>query len=218
MNIVSKISLYDFLTMLVSGFLLLTLFIPFPTTNSGWWVFLIASYMVGIVYHRLIEYLRSCKCYCLKKIVSCFKKVGPEFNTCLKLFLKKIKFRFLTIMTSNYVESIRKAKSGSKQEGDLDEYYKAYYQIMREPCFGSISVLEAQEAFLRDLSPLILVYSIIILFQKSIPILNLLNCTVCNCCCHCLCFHCEMTPCMVWFLLLLWSLVRFARYRTQMKV
>ena len=101
----SKLSLYDILTQLISGFLILALFIPMPessqenVTESYQWIFLlIFSYLIGIIYHRLLEWIRNIFDKGLKK---CY-----------------IKLWFPTILRRNYYKAIIKA---NKKVYNVDE-------------------------------------------------------------------------------------------------
>jgi len=73
MDLSGKLSLYDFLTMLVCGFMILALFMPLPSEEYQWIIFIILSYLIGLVYHRILECIRAkiceCKCkyFCTKK-------------------------------------------------------------------------------------------------------------------------------------------------------
>lgn len=155
----SKLSLYDILTQLISGFLILALFIPMPessqenVTESYQWIFLlIFSYLTGIIYHRLLEWIRNI-----------FDK---GFKKCY------IKLWFPTILRRNYYKAIEKAnkkvynvdENGSiklnKDEINvvIEMYYKIYYSIMDKPAYSTISILETQEAFLRNITLIVVAY------------------------------------------------------------
>lgn len=152
MNIDSKLSLYDTLTMLVSGFFLLAIFVPFPNAASGWCVYSAISYFVGIVYHRILEKIRGCE-----KIHKWY--LGDKMKT---------------IFCRNHPAAIEKAKEfvfGNHSEKTIvKDYYHAYYEIMDKPCYVNIRLLEAQEAFLRDAFVILVIYAFIFLFTSEFPL------------------------------------------------
>lgn len=198
MDSIAKLSLYDILTMLVSGFLILALFIPIPKEEQTsliknyWYLLLVLSYIIGIVYHRLLEWIRG--------------------NN------KKCKMHLLigTIFVRNYVEAIELASKSKNTIGDketvLDEYYKRYYYVMNKPCYSNISFLEAQEAFLRNMTLILFVYCILHGFgwidNKISSIVffvePLIECS--NCCITIINLFVLVIP------------ILFARYQTQMKI
>lgn len=61
----SKISFYDFLNILVTGFLWLNLFYD-PVGNEVNWIYIsVISFLIGLVYHQLMEcsigkFIRNC--------------------------------------------------------------------------------------------------------------------------------------------------------------
>lgn len=134
MNNFGQLSLYDFLTMLLVGFLLL---VPFCDTGCGesfisGTLLLAASYIIGLCYHKLIEKLtapfRNMKCMIMKA----YDAVCKEFP------------------------NVSNLKTGR------ESYYREYYRLMMKGCLGNIPVLEAQVAFIRNLIPVLIVYIIAI--------------------------------------------------------
>ena len=237
MDLTSKLSLYDVLTQLISGFLILALFIPIPestikcmcmedSTETYHWIFvLIFSYLIGIIYHRLLEWIRSGgMCECIKKLRNCkyLKWIVISLIT-LKRFLYKIlrnrvlNFYIRTIFMRNYKYAIireyryvyYKDKKISFEtyditEGilgiDINEYYKTYYSIMDKPSYNTIMFLEAQEAFLRNLTWIVLFYLCASLRDNNIIAKEIISGISC------------------WWILMIFFLILFARYQTQMKV
>ncbi len=237
MDFTSKLSLYDILTQLISGFLILALFIPIPestikcmcmedSTETYHWIFvLIFSYLIGIIYHRLLEWIRSGgMCECIKKLRNCkYLKWIVISLIKLKRFLYKIlrnrvlNFYIRTIFMRNYKYAIireyryvyYKDKKISFEtyditEGilgiDINEYYKTYYSIMDKPSYNTIMFLEAQEAFLRNITWIVLFYLISLLGEDRI-VNKIMT---------------EIIP--WWFSVILFFFILFARYQTQMKV
>ncbi|MBR5253563.1 MAG: hypothetical protein IKV46_00805 [Bacteroidales bacterium] len=213
MDFTSKLSLYDILTQLISGFLILALFIPESTSLQENWIFVIIfSYLIGIIYHRFLEYIR--------RVIACILED--------KKGIRKLK----TIFIRNANEAIKKAKEkiyrteydAINEEEIKEEYIRTYYSIMNKPCYTNISTLEAQEAFLRNITLILLAYIVVFCCECSYC-----ECSCCNCCCNhdysigveyilylkkyisnccCFCFG---------VVLFLFSIL-FARYHTQMKV
>lgn len=134
MDIASKISAYDFMTMMVSGFLILLMTgNAFNDKMPNIAVFLIACYIVGMVYHRIVERLfkpmRNMKC-CIE---CAYDDVAVE-----------IKHDFEQRWNRTEI---------------MHEYYKAYYIVMKNGCLGNIPVLETQVAFMRNISILLIAYA-----------------------------------------------------------
>ena len=208
MDFTSKLSLYDILTQLISGFLILVLFIPESTSLKENMIFVIIfSYLIGIIYHRFLEWFRSVIAY------NCKDQKGIRIPK--------------TIFTRNANEAIKKAKEkiygieydAINEEDIKEEYIRTYYSIMNKPCYTNINTLEAQEAFLRNITLILLAYIVVFCCE----------CSCCNCCCNhdysigveyilylkkyisnccCFCFG---------VVLFLFSIL-FARYHTQMRV
>lgn len=187
----SKLSLYDILTQLISGFLILALFIHMPessqenVTESYQWIFLlIFSYLIGIIYHRLLEWIRSKKgkwfllilpislllvFFCQKEIECrervCYLIMIVIFLAFLLILLKKQYVWFQTIFERNNEKAITKAynKINETDRKDCEELKKnyennTYYSIMEKPAYSTISILETQEAFLRNITLIVVAY------------------------------------------------------------
>ena len=210
MEPLAKLSLYDILTQLISGFLILALFIPidvFKENSVIEWIFLIIfSYLIGIIYHRSLEWIRSWRL--IKWIRSlCDKKKKDEI--CIFWFW------IFTIFTRNYKYAIHEASSEEEKveyklnikkcnDVNIKKYYDEYYSAMNKPAYSTISILETQEAFLRNMTWIVLFYFCCVIFSwlekglamKIMPEKN-----------------------YAWILLLIiFFLILFARYQTQMKV
>ena len=215
MEPLAKLSLYDILTQLISGFLILALFIPidvFKENSVIEWIFLIIfSYLIGIIYHRSLEWIRSWRL--IKWIRSLCDKKKKDSNTkdeiCIFLFW------ICTIFTRNYKYAIHEASSEEEKveyklnikkcnDVNIKKYYDKYYSAMNKPAYSTISILETQEAFLRNMTWIVLFYFCCVIFSwlekglamKIMPEKN-----------------------YAWILLLIiFFLILFARYQTQMKV
>jgi ABC-type multidrug transport system fused ATPase/permease subunit len=260
----SKLSLYDILTQLISGFLILALFIPIPenenVTEIYQWIFVIIfSYLIGIIYHRLLEWIRSkgleiyllfllliillLGCFCCKeyfcyvimivcvivylliflivKLQSiCFRTIfGRNNEKAIKEAKKKnsnkLNLMLSTIFGRNNEKAIKEAKKKSKADNNnLKKYYKTYYSVMDKPAYTTIMFLEAQEAFLRNLTWIVVAYFLCYYFSlfdeqnlfECIFILEPPSMLSSNCL--------ILLVSLVSFLIL----ILFARYHTQMKV
>lgn len=252
MDFTSKLSLYDILTQLISGFLILALFIPISESNikcmcmedsteTYHWIFVIIfSYLIGIIYHRFLEWIRSKKgewillilpillvglcqkdiecreCLCclvmegiiivLLIILIISLKRNKEQNRSKEEQNKseegcKLTLSLETIFTRNCKDAIRKAKKESDEDyKNHDEYYNTYCSIMNKPAYNTIMFLEAQEAFLRNLTWIVLLYLCASLKDNNI-IANEIMSRI-SCC----------------WILIIFFLILFARYQTQMKI
>lgn len=104
----------------------------------------ILAYLVGIVYHRIMEIL-----------------LLPLRN--LHCMIKKGKEK----AQKKYNENSGKTTSLS----DVD-YYVAYYFLMRKNCLNVIPVLEAQVALIKTIYPLLIIYTVYLSANCSIVCLD----------------------------------------------
>lgn len=137
----SKLTLYDFFCILISGYLIVLPFIfnEICDINNSL-PFFILAYLVGLVYHKIIEILylplRNCQYMIAKgkyKAISSFKK-------------------HCNIVISN----------------PKVDYYEAYYYLMRKNCLYVIPILEAQVALIKTVFPILFLYTIYLLANCSI--------------------------------------------------
>ena len=63
MDNISKLTIYDFLTMMVPGALIMMLLEPVPEKGSSLIIWSILCYLVGLIYHCIIEYLWNKLCF-----------------------------------------------------------------------------------------------------------------------------------------------------------
>lgn len=154
MNNFSKLSLYDFLAMLIPGFVILWFFNFFGierTIAINDILIAILSYITGLCYHKLIEW---------------FVTITPiRRNNCMqerawKQFYKGI--------------GIEKACPKNIDE----EFVLSYYRIARAGSLMNIPILEAQETFLRNMIPLIFIEII----RMGCGIHSDKICCSCSCC------------------------------------
>ena len=136
MSICSKLTLYDFLCMMVSGFLILYPFCRCMLQDTLESVFFfVLCYLMGIVYHKIIEYMTS-----------------PLRNIFCMIEKGKL------IATNKFQE--KTFRNAPKEKMD---YYEAYYYLIKKNCLNVIPVLEAQVAFIKGVYPILLIYTICLL-------------------------------------------------------
>lgn len=137
MNTSITIGLYDFLNMVVMGFLILLPVVNFPT-DAVFLVWFIPCFIVGLIYHKLMENtlgicMRNKDCMILKA----YESVNGKEN---------------------------------EKDSSKENYYIAYYFLIKKGLLGSIPRLEAQVAFMRNLLPILVIYSALSLKGKYSPI------------------------------------------------
>ncbi|MBO5839418.1 MAG: hypothetical protein J6R06_07090 [Bacteroidales bacterium] len=219
------------------------------STETYHWIFvLIFSYLIGIIYHRLLEWIRSGGLYeCIKKLINikkwlneCIKKLinikwlkklinikkwlNEKLRNCDLIFcirtIFKRNYKYAIIRAYRYVYYKEKKISFETYDItesilgiDINEYYKTYYSIMDKPAYNTIMFLEAQEAFLRNITWIVVAYHLC--YYCSLIKDTLFECI----------FILEppsilSNNCLILLvgLLLFFFLILFARYQTQMKV
>ena len=141
----SKISFYDFLNILVTGFLLLNLCCKITIGKDFDWIYIsISSFLVGLVYHQFMEctigkLIRNCECIRLRTHAKVKQKAGN------------------LLMPDN----------------DEQAYLKAYYLVAKNNCLMNIPILEAHIAFVRNIWLILLLYLIALYVQcPSVKVLN----------------------------------------------
>lgn len=150
-TIFQKLSLYEVLTMVAIGALcmpLLSVLFSFgiDLTSLYFWII---SYCLGLVLHRTIEFFRNLWSY--KNTDTC-----PNF--------------FLTIFHRNNPQAIKDCQY--KADHDNKDYYLQYYHVKNSSHSSSISSLEAQEAFLRDVTLVEILYLLSAIAVKKIFLLK----------------------------------------------
>lgn len=137
----SKLTLYDFFCILISGYLILYPFMDNKLCDySKSLPFFILAYLVGLVYHKIIEFLYS------------------PLRNC-QYMISKGKYRAVRSFVNHCKTSI------SNQDVD---YYEAYYYLMRKDCLYVIPVLEAQVALIKTVFPILILYTIYLSANCSI--------------------------------------------------
>lgn len=133
----SKVTLFDLLSMIVPGYLVLFLmshcFLDCPVWHYDELTFYVAaftiSYIVGMLIHYfarfIFSYLRNNECM--------IKSAMRRFNHSQKNMKQK------------------EHEADLSHENLMEEYYAAYYRVSMGYCSSSLSVLEAQYSFLRSM-------------------------------------------------------------------
>ena len=163
MDFTSKLSLYDFLAILLSGFLILALFIPnlaLEICNDKVSVLFIAgvSYLLGLVYIRILEFVLG-KC-CKKKECCMLEFIKTAF--CRNYEKTIVHYRNCVF---NVKENNVKCGENEEESVNMQEYYAAYYSIMDKPCYSNIAILESQYAFLRNILLLVIAHAILFIWE-----------------------------------------------------
>lgn len=206
MDFTSKLSLYDFLAILLSGFLILALFIPnlaLEICNDKVSVLFIAgvSYLLGLVYIRILEFVLG-KC-CKKK------------ECCMLEFIKTAFYRNYEKTIVHYRNCVFNVKENNVKCGEneeesvnMQEYYAAYYSIMDKPCYSNIVTLESQYAFLRNILPLVIIHTIVLICEEYSFIYTTIEQFI----------HIEHRLCVwIFFVVVILGIV-FAMHKTQTKI
>lgn len=133
----SKVTLFDLLSMIVPGYLVLFLisrcFIDIPVWPYDELTFYVATFTVSYIIGMLIHYLARFIFNCLRN------------NECLIKSARKRFYRF----QKNAKQ--KEHETDLKHETLMEEYYAAYYRVSMSYCSSSLSVLEAQYSFLRSM-------------------------------------------------------------------
>ncbi len=156
MNPLSGLTMYDALTMLVSGYMWSILFFQTPQDDTCSSVFFgVLCYIIGLIYHRLFDFVAG-YCKCLRNDQDLIKKA---YDKVWKKFSDKL-----------------------KGESTIENYHAAYYCLMKNNSLNSIPILEAQVAFCRNLVPILCVYLAAMSWGCGIRISTLIdNLIECRC-------------------------------------
>lgn len=125
----SQVSFYDFLNILVTGFLWLNLFYN-PVGNEVNWIYIsVISFLIGLVYHQLME----CS---IGKFIRNYSKIRK----------------------SAYDAVGKVINEGPMPDSSEKSYLYAYYLVAKNNCLMNIPVLEAHIAFIRNIWIILLFY------------------------------------------------------------
>lgn len=154
---ISKLSLYDFLTMFLTGSLWIFVFLPsgflkevcccnsiFSGNNFPiCLLFFISAYLLGMIWNKIME--------CLCGLLSAQKKSLPKFTHVLSSFVRNNPE--LICEAEQRVLSMPDKKNVFTHSNNdkLRKYYFAYYYLLEKQALGNIPLLEAQVAFIRNL-------------------------------------------------------------------
>lgn len=145
-TIFQKLSLYEMLTMLAIGVFCMPVltYLLSAEIKISEPIFWVISYSIGLILHRALEFFRNI--WSSKSTINYFS--CPHF--------------FQTIFSRNYPQAIKDFQYDNEHFNK--DYYQKYYHVKNSSYASSISSLEAQEAFLRDLFWVEIIYLLAILF------------------------------------------------------
>ncbi|MDE5703752.1 MAG: hypothetical protein K2H70_02895 [Bacteroidales bacterium] len=194
MNPLAGLTMYDALAMLVSGFMWGLLLFPWPdnieNTCSGV-LFGILCYIIGLVYHKMLDVLLGPWNFLKKQWwVDLDKAVQDrlrDWNLCnriktwwvtLKAFLQGNKDCLRNnpnLIAKAYAKVQAENSERLTRESSENDYYTAYYRLMKNNCLGNIPVLEAHVAFIRNIVPILIVYLVTICFCSDSKLCQMVN-------------------------------------------
>ena len=156
----SKLSLYDFIVMLMPGSIILYCLMCaltsgcklFPIDNGFFWIFFfIISYLIGMVNHILS---------------ACIFNKMMGFRNCPKMLKDSIQWA-----NENGYDTDVDLEKITTQQCLKDKYYKAYYYARKYAYGNDIEIIESQVAFLQSLFlPVIFILSL-----STIPSVDLFS-------------------------------------------
>lgn len=163
MDLSSKLSFYDFLAMFLTGVIISVAVFPYDLffgssssfcckmasqVNWGPVFFFILCYLVGLIWHKLLESILG---------ISSLERFGKFLSNCFRSF-KRNNPNLISSEYENVYKRTNCAENNSNEDSRLNDYYMAYYKLMFSKNLGNIPILEAQEAFVRDIIlPLIII-------------------------------------------------------------
>ena len=148
LNTNTEVTLYDFLNYEVIGGLLLLLCNIMPNTLSPSWLFFVFAFIAGLVFSKLVENAFWTKW-----------TRNPEWA------IRK------------GVETLNKYLNDNQQRYSysINEYYRDYYRVSKEPSYKTILILEAQYRFICNLLTISLLCFFACLVRLSIDFENLIK-------------------------------------------
>ena len=170
----SKLSLYDFIVMLMPGSIILYCLMCaltsgcklFPIDNGFFWIFFfIISYLIGMVNHILS---------------ACIFNKMMGFRNCPKMLKDSIQWA-----NENGYDTDVDLEKITTQQCLKDKYYKAYYYARKYAYGNDIEIIESQVAFLQSLFlPVIFILSLSTI--PSVDLFRPLNLQTGFCDCRCM--------------------------------
>lgn len=169
----SKLSLYDFIVMLMPGSIILYCLMCaltsgcklFPIDNGFFWIFFfIISYLIGMVNHILS---------------ACIFNKMMGFRNCPKMLKDSIQWA-----NENGYNTDVDLEKITTQQCLKDKYYKAYYYARKYAYGNDIEIIESQVAFLQSLFlPVIFILSLSIIPSVDLSLPLNLQTGFCDCRC-----------------------------------
>lgn len=169
----SKLSLYDFIVMLMPGSIILYCLMCaltsgcklFPIDNGFFWIFFfIISYLIGMVNHILS---------------ACIFNKMMGFRNCPKMLKDSIQWA-----NENGYDTDVDLEKITTQQCLKDKYYKAYYYARKYAYGNDIEIIESQVAFLQSLFlPVIFILSLSIIPSVDLSLPLNLQTGFCDCRC-----------------------------------
>ena len=169
----SKLSLYDFIAMLMPGSIILYCLMCaltsgcklFPIDNGFFWIlFFIISYLIGMVNHILS---------------ACIFNKMMGFRNCQKMLKDSIQWA-----NENGYDTDVDLEKITTQQCLKDKYYKAYYYARKYAYGNDIEIIESQVAFLQSLFlPVIFILSLSIIPSVDLSLPLNLQTGFCDCRC-----------------------------------
>ena len=169
----SKLSLYDFIVMLMPGSIILYCLMCaltsgcklFPIDNGFLWIlFFIISYLIGMVNHILS---------------ACIFNKMMGFRNCPKMLKDSIQWA-----NENGYDTDVDLEKITTQQCLKDKYYKAYYYARKYAYGNDIEIIESQVAFLQSLFlPVIFILSLSIISSVDLSLPLNLQTGFCDCRC-----------------------------------
>ena len=170
----SKLSLYDFIVMLMPGSIILYCLMCaltsgcklFPIDNGFFWIFFfIISYLISMVNHILS---------------ACIFNKMMGFRNCPKMLKDSIQWA-----NENGYDTDVDLEKITTQQCLKDKYYKAYYYARKYAYGNDIEIIESQVAFLQSLFlPVIFILSLSTI--PSVDLFRPLNLQTGFCDCRCM--------------------------------
>lgn len=125
-----KVSVFDFLNLLIMGFLLLDLFFGIGSAKDPDWIYIsVFSFLFGLIYHQIME-----------------RTIGELLRNNAK------------IVYAAYDKLKNRLHISDMFEKSEESYLKAYYLIAKNDCLMNIPVLEAQITFVRNIWVILILY------------------------------------------------------------
>lgn len=147
-KVLSKLSLYDILTTVLTGYILcisikhglLSKVIPSVLLSVVATIprKIAVAFIVGLVFHKIVE------CYTQNSYMKCSRKYLLKL---LSLFTRN-NLQIIEVVQDELEKDIPQA---GNQIANLKDYYDAYYELWTKNRLGVVTTIEAYSAFIKDL-------------------------------------------------------------------